>query len=253
MRISIAALCCAVGFAVSGGPGTPADDKADIEKEARKFQGTWTFESSETGGNELPTGELKGLLLTFEGDKHTRQEGGRGDPSRHTETRPFQVTEDHRCDNGRGPAQGDGHAGHLRDRRGHAESLLRPRRQDAADGVQKPARFEELRQRPQAQSSSESVTPCVPKSSNPCARRFGPNLARSRLGFRDFVAHCGGGRCSAASLRRRASVGSTESASVGEPSTAAWSEVRSVTSEAPLRTELALWVFPRKRVGPNTD
>jgi uncharacterized protein (TIGR03067 family) len=75
MRISFAALCCAVGFAASGGPGTLADDKADLEKEVRKFQGTWTFESSEAGGRELPTVELKLLLLTFEGDKHTVKKG----------------------------------------------------------------------------------------------------------------------------------------------------------------------------------
>jgi uncharacterized protein (TIGR03067 family) len=75
MRISFAALCCAVGFAASGGCGTPADDKADLEKEVRKFKGAWTFESSETGGKELPTGELKELVLTFEGDKHTVKKG----------------------------------------------------------------------------------------------------------------------------------------------------------------------------------
>ena len=75
MRISLAALFCAVGFAVSGGPGTVADDKAELEKEARKFQGTWTFESSEAGGKALPAGELKGLILTFEGDKHTVKKG----------------------------------------------------------------------------------------------------------------------------------------------------------------------------------
>jgi uncharacterized protein (TIGR03067 family) len=49
--------------------------RADLEKEARKFQGTWTFESSETAGNELPTGELKGFLLTFEGSQHTVKKG----------------------------------------------------------------------------------------------------------------------------------------------------------------------------------
>ena len=75
MRLSFAALCCAVGFAASAGSGTRADAKADLEKEARKFQGTWTFESSETAGNELPTGELKGFLLTFEGNKHTVKKG----------------------------------------------------------------------------------------------------------------------------------------------------------------------------------
>jgi len=75
MRISLVALFCAVGLAASGESGILADEKADLEKEVRKFQGTWTFESSETGGKELPAGELKGLILTFEGDKHTVKKG----------------------------------------------------------------------------------------------------------------------------------------------------------------------------------
>jgi uncharacterized protein (TIGR03067 family) len=75
MRISLVALCCAVGFAACGGSGALADDKADLEKEVKKFQSAWTFESSETGGKELPAGELKGLVLTFEGDKHTVKKG----------------------------------------------------------------------------------------------------------------------------------------------------------------------------------
>jgi uncharacterized protein (TIGR03067 family) len=75
MRILLVALFCAVGFAVSGGSGTPADDKADLAKEARKFQGTWTFESSEAGGKELPAGALEGIVVIFEGDKHTVKKG----------------------------------------------------------------------------------------------------------------------------------------------------------------------------------
>jgi uncharacterized protein (TIGR03067 family) len=75
MRISLVALLCAVGFSASGGPGTRTGDRADLEKEVRKFQGTWTFESSKSGGKELPAGELKGLILTFEGDKHTVKKG----------------------------------------------------------------------------------------------------------------------------------------------------------------------------------
>ncbi len=75
MRISLVALFCAVGFAASGGFGTLADEKTDLEKEVRKFQGTWTFESSEAGGEKLPAAELKGLVLTFEGDKHTVRKG----------------------------------------------------------------------------------------------------------------------------------------------------------------------------------
>jgi uncharacterized protein (TIGR03067 family) len=72
MRKSLVALFCAVSFSVSG---TLADDKADLEKEIKKFQGVWTFESSEAGGKELPAGDLKGLILIFEGDKHTVKKG----------------------------------------------------------------------------------------------------------------------------------------------------------------------------------
>jgi uncharacterized protein (TIGR03067 family) len=75
MRISLVALFCAVGLAASGGPGTLAGDKADLKKEVSKFQGTWTFESSEFDGKALPAGELKGLILIFEGDKHTVKKG----------------------------------------------------------------------------------------------------------------------------------------------------------------------------------
>ena len=71
MRISLVVIFCAVGFTASGGSGALADDKVDLEKEVRKFQGIWTFESSNAGGKDLPAGELKGLILTFEGDKHT--------------------------------------------------------------------------------------------------------------------------------------------------------------------------------------
>ena len=75
MRISLVALFCAIGFTASGGSGTLANEQGDLEKEVRKFQGAWTFESSEAGGKALPAGELKGLILTFEGDKHTVKKG----------------------------------------------------------------------------------------------------------------------------------------------------------------------------------
>ena len=75
MRIAFVALFCAVGFTASGGSGTLADEKGDLEKEVKKFQGTWTIESSVTGGKELPADDLKGFILTFEGDKHTLKKG----------------------------------------------------------------------------------------------------------------------------------------------------------------------------------
>jgi uncharacterized protein (TIGR03067 family) len=72
MRISLAALLCAASVAASC---ALADDKADLEKEVRKFQGIWTFESDVAGGKELPADELKGFIITFEGDKHTVKKG----------------------------------------------------------------------------------------------------------------------------------------------------------------------------------
>src|SRR5262245_51289932 len=75
MRICLVALFCTVGFAASVGSGILADDKANLEKEVKKFQGTWTIESSETGGKAIPPGDLKGLIVIFEGDKHTVKKG----------------------------------------------------------------------------------------------------------------------------------------------------------------------------------
>jgi uncharacterized protein (TIGR03067 family) len=75
MRISLAALSCIIAFAAFGATGTLADDKGELEKEVRIFQGTWTFESSETGGKAIPADELKGIVVTFEGDKHTVKKG----------------------------------------------------------------------------------------------------------------------------------------------------------------------------------
>lgn len=72
MRFVFPALLCAVLFAASG---TGADDKPDAAKEMKKFQGTWTFESSEAGGQKMPADELKTLVLVFDGAKHTVKKG----------------------------------------------------------------------------------------------------------------------------------------------------------------------------------
>ncbi len=50
MRIALVTLLCTLVLTASGGTGARADDKADVEKEFKKFQGTWTFESVKTGG-----------------------------------------------------------------------------------------------------------------------------------------------------------------------------------------------------------
>jgi uncharacterized protein (TIGR03067 family) len=75
MRIARVTLLCTLGLLAPGGTGVRADDKADAEKELKKFQGTWTFESVEAGGKKLPTDALKGSTVTFEGDKYTVKNG----------------------------------------------------------------------------------------------------------------------------------------------------------------------------------
>src|SRR5919109_1348144 len=76
MRRALGTLLCALGLVGSGGTGTRADGKAELEKELKKFHGVWTFESVEAGGKKAPADELKGLTLTFAGDKYTVKKGG---------------------------------------------------------------------------------------------------------------------------------------------------------------------------------
>src|SRR2546425_6554267 len=75
MRIALATLLCTLALTATGGTGARADDKADVEKELKKFQGTWTFEFVEAGGKEVPAAEFKGIRVTFEGDKYTVKKG----------------------------------------------------------------------------------------------------------------------------------------------------------------------------------
>jgi uncharacterized protein (TIGR03067 family) len=100
MRIILVALFCGVSL-TTGGFGSLAGDQVEIEKEIRKFQGTWTFESSAAGGKELPASVLKELVLTFEGNKHTVKKGEeviqvgtqKIDPSRSPKTIDVTLTE----------------------------------------------------------------------------------------------------------------------------------------------------------------
>ena len=76
MRLALVTLLSTLVLTASGGTGARADDKAEVEKELKKFQGTWTFVSaSSLDGKELPASELVGLVLTFEGAKHTVKKG----------------------------------------------------------------------------------------------------------------------------------------------------------------------------------
>ena len=101
MRIALVTLLCTLVLTASGGTGARADDKADVENELKKFQGTWTFESVEAGGKKAPADELKGLTLTFAGDKYTVKKGDeviqvgtqKLDPSKSPKTLDVTVTE----------------------------------------------------------------------------------------------------------------------------------------------------------------
>ena len=100
MRIALVTLVCALVLTASAGTGARADDKADVEKELKQFQGTWTFESVEAGGKEVPAAEFKGITVTFEGDKYTVRKGDeviqaakqKLDPSKSPKTVDFTVT-----------------------------------------------------------------------------------------------------------------------------------------------------------------
>ena len=75
MRLALGTLLCVLVLTAPGGTGARADDKADVEKELKKFQGTWTFESVEVGGKEVPVAEVKGITVTFAGAKYTVKKG----------------------------------------------------------------------------------------------------------------------------------------------------------------------------------
>ena len=78
------------------------------KKELKKFQGTWTFESVEAGGKELPADLFKGMTVTFEGDKYSVKMGDKVveaatqklDPSKSPKTLDATVTD--------GPNKGNG-------------------------------------------------------------------------------------------------------------------------------------------------
>lgn len=75
MRIALVTLLCTLGHTAAGGIGVRADDKEDVNKELKKFEGTWTFESVEAGGKELPADQFKGMTVVFEGDKYSIKMG----------------------------------------------------------------------------------------------------------------------------------------------------------------------------------
>jgi len=101
MRIALVTLLCTLGLTASGGTAAQAEGKAEVEKELKKFQGTWLYESLEAGGEEVPAAELKGTTVTFQGDKYTVKKGDeviqtatqKLDPSKSPKTLDVTVTE----------------------------------------------------------------------------------------------------------------------------------------------------------------
>ncbi len=75
MRVSLVKLLCTIGLTLAGATGACAGDKADIEKELRKFQGTWTLQTVKTGGKEQDPADFKAARVTFQGDKYTVRNG----------------------------------------------------------------------------------------------------------------------------------------------------------------------------------
>jgi uncharacterized protein (TIGR03067 family) len=101
MRIALVTLLCTVGLTASGGTGAQGDGKADVEKDLKLFQGTWTFESVEAGGKQLPAADFKSMTVVFEGDRFTVKKGDeviqvgtqRLDPSKSPKAIDVTVTE----------------------------------------------------------------------------------------------------------------------------------------------------------------
>lgn len=65
MRIICVALSLVLGLFASS---ILADD---VEKDLKKLEGTWTFDSVEAGGNKLPAEQFKTMSVTMEGTKYS--------------------------------------------------------------------------------------------------------------------------------------------------------------------------------------
>ena len=83
------------------GAAARSDDKSDVEKELKKFQGTWTFKSVEAGGKKQSADQFKGMTVAFKGDKYSVKVGDKAvesatqkiDPSKSPKTLDSKVTD----------------------------------------------------------------------------------------------------------------------------------------------------------------
>ena len=97
-RVTVAGFLCILGFSASAGW---AEDEPDVENELKKFQGAWTIESSEFGGQKLPADQLKVFVVIYDGAKHTVKAGDKVvqvgtqkiDPSKSPKTIDVTMTE----------------------------------------------------------------------------------------------------------------------------------------------------------------
>lgn len=101
MRIALVTMSITLALLSTVESGARAGDKADVEKELKKFQGTWTFESVEAGGKKMAGDLFKGMTVTYEGDKYTVKMGDKVveaatlklDPSKSPKTFDSKVTD----------------------------------------------------------------------------------------------------------------------------------------------------------------
>lgn len=75
MRIQIVTLLSTFVLAGCVGTRVETNDKGSAENELDKFQGTWMFESLETGGNKQLAADLQGFTVTFRGGNYTVKKG----------------------------------------------------------------------------------------------------------------------------------------------------------------------------------
>lgn len=100
MRIAVATLCT-FGIVAFGGNAVRAGDKAEVEKELKKLEGVWTFESVETGGKKTTADQFKGMTVVFKGDKYSVNVGDKAvetatqklDPSKSPKALDSKVTD----------------------------------------------------------------------------------------------------------------------------------------------------------------
>src|SRR5438270_12065 len=71
MGSSLRIVCCMLVFVALG----RANEDADAVKERQQFLGVWHFVSQDCGGKPATANDLKGVLLTFDGNRFALTRG----------------------------------------------------------------------------------------------------------------------------------------------------------------------------------